>query len=93
VVQRNLRKYMQLRLWPWWKLWQKVKPMLNVTRVEDEMKVRTELFLAYNIIIISFIALQKFPTYLPYGQIHIFFRWGGSYIYEVHPSHVPSPCV
>ncbi|XP_072948928.1 myosin heavy chain, muscle isoform X32 [Epargyreus clarus] len=37
VVQRNLRKYLQLRTWPWWKLWQKVKPLLNVTRVEDEM--------------------------------------------------------
>lgn len=39
VVQRNLRKYMQLRTWPWWKLWQKVKPLLNVTRVEDEIAV------------------------------------------------------
>ncbi|XP_041979134.1 myosin heavy chain, muscle isoform X9 [Aricia agestis] len=37
VVQRNLRKYLQLRTWPWWKLWQKVKPLLNVTRVEDEI--------------------------------------------------------
>ncbi|KDR15411.1 Myosin heavy chain, muscle, partial [Zootermopsis nevadensis] len=37
VVQRNLRKYLQLRTWPWWKLWQKVKPMLNVTRIEDEI--------------------------------------------------------
>lgn len=39
VVQRNLRKYMQLRTWPWWKLWQKVKPLLNVSRVEDEIAV------------------------------------------------------
>lgn len=37
VVQRNLRKYMQLRTWPWYKLWQKVKPLLNVSRVEDEI--------------------------------------------------------
>ncbi|KYQ60220.1 Myosin heavy chain, muscle [Trachymyrmex zeteki] len=37
VVQRNLRKYLQLRTWPWWKLWQKIKPLLNVTRIEDEM--------------------------------------------------------
>ena len=41
VVQRNLRKYMQLRNWMWFKLWQKIKPMLNVTRIEDEMRVRT----------------------------------------------------
>ena len=39
VVQRNLRKYMQLRNWMWLKLWQNIKPMLNVTRIEDEMRV------------------------------------------------------
>lgn len=39
IVQRNLRKYMQLRTWPWWKMWQKVKPLLNVSRVEDEIAV------------------------------------------------------
>ena len=38
VVQRNLRKYLQLRTWAWYRLWQKVKPLLNVTRVEDEMR-------------------------------------------------------
>ena len=38
VVQRNLRKYLQLRTWAWYRLWQKVKPLLNVTRVEDEIK-------------------------------------------------------
>ncbi|XP_067622947.1 myosin heavy chain, muscle isoform X40 [Eurosta solidaginis] len=37
VVQRNLRKYLQLRTWPWYKLWQKIKPLLNVSRVEDEI--------------------------------------------------------
>lgn len=42
VVQRNLRKYMQLRTWPWYKLWQKVKPLLNVTRIEDEIAVSSK---------------------------------------------------
>ncbi|XP_044596095.1 myosin heavy chain, muscle isoform X10 [Cotesia glomerata] len=37
VVQRNLRRYLKLRTWPWWKLWQKIKPMLNATRIEDEL--------------------------------------------------------
>ncbi|XP_065090270.1 myosin heavy chain, muscle isoform X31 [Ochlerotatus camptorhynchus] len=37
IVQRNLRKYMKLRTWAWWKLWQKVKPLLNVSRVEDQI--------------------------------------------------------
>lgn len=43
VVQRNLRKYLQLRTWPWYKLWQKIKPLLNVTRIEDEMAVSVSL--------------------------------------------------
>ncbi|XP_068976182.1 myosin heavy chain, muscle isoform X16 [Bombus flavifrons] len=42
VVQRNLRKYLQIRTWPWWKLWQKVKPLLNVTRIEDELAALEE---------------------------------------------------
>ncbi|XP_066261972.1 myosin heavy chain, muscle isoform X13 [Euwallacea similis] len=37
VCQRNLRKYLKLRTWPWYKLWQRVKPLLNVTRIEDEI--------------------------------------------------------
>ncbi|XP_035730491.1 myosin heavy chain, muscle isoform X45 [Vespa mandarinia] len=42
VVQRNLRKYLQLRTWPWWKLWQKIKPLLNATRIEDELAALEE---------------------------------------------------
>jgi len=42
VVQRNLRKYLQLRTWAWYRLWQKVKPLLNVTRVEDELRALEE---------------------------------------------------
>ncbi|KAH1016368.1 hypothetical protein HUJ04_007601 [Dendroctonus ponderosae] len=39
VCQRNLRKYLKLRTWPWYKLWQKVRPLLNVTRIEDEIAI------------------------------------------------------
>ena len=42
VVQRNLRKYLKLRTWPWFSLWNKVKPLLNVTRVEDEIAALEE---------------------------------------------------
>lgn len=42
VVQRNLRKYMKLRNWPWYRMWQAVKPLLNVTRIEDEMHALEE---------------------------------------------------
>lgn len=33
-----MRSYLQMRTWAWYRLWQKVKPLLNVTRVEDEIK-------------------------------------------------------
>jgi len=37
VVQRNLKKYLAMRTWNWYRLWQKVKPHLNVSRVEDQL--------------------------------------------------------
>ncbi|BES95426.1 Myosin heavy chain [Nesidiocoris tenuis] len=43
VVQRNLRRYLQLRTWPWWKMWSRVKPLLNVANVEEEMRKLEEL--------------------------------------------------
>ncbi|UJR08396.1 hypothetical protein I4U23_012667 [Adineta vaga] len=46
VVQRNLRKYLSLRNWPWWKLYTKVKPLLSVARQEEEMKKLEEDFKA-----------------------------------------------
>ncbi|XP_042212121.1 myosin heavy chain, muscle-like isoform X2 [Homarus americanus] len=42
VVQRNLRNFLKMRTWAWFNLWQKVKPLLNVTRIEDEMKALEE---------------------------------------------------
>ena len=42
VVQRNIRKFMKLRTWAWYRLWQKVKPLLNVTRIEDEIRALEE---------------------------------------------------
>lgn len=42
VVQRNVRKFMKLRNWAWYRVWQKVKPLLNVTRVEDEIRALEE---------------------------------------------------
>ncbi|XP_041473499.1 myosin-16 isoform X2 [Lytechinus variegatus] len=43
VIQRNLRKYLILRNWGWWRLYTKVKPLLNVARAEDEMKAKDDL--------------------------------------------------
>ncbi|VEL07423.1 unnamed protein product [Protopolystoma xenopodis] len=42
LIQRNVRKYLGMRNWPWWRLFTKVKPMLNIARQEDEMKKAAE---------------------------------------------------
>ncbi|XP_069125116.1 myosin heavy chain, striated muscle isoform X8 [Argopecten irradians] len=38
VIQRNIRKWLVLRNWQWWKLYSKVKPLLSIARQEEEMK-------------------------------------------------------
>ncbi|KAL5264132.1 hypothetical protein ACHWQZ_G005272 [Mnemiopsis leidyi] len=38
VAQRNTRQYFVLRKWQWWRLFTKVKPLLSVTRQEEEFK-------------------------------------------------------
>lgn len=42
IVQRNLRKFLKMRTWKWFNMWQRVKPLLNVTRIEDEIKALEE---------------------------------------------------
>ncbi|KAJ6659797.1 hypothetical protein lerEdw1_018513 [Lerista edwardsae] len=42
AIQRNVRKFLQLRYWGWWKLYNLVKPLLNVARQEEEMKAKEE---------------------------------------------------
>ncbi|KAL5969171.1 Myosin heavy chain striated muscle [Taenia solium] len=42
LIQRNIRKYLMLRTWPWWRLYTKVKPMLNIARQEEEMRKAAE---------------------------------------------------
>ncbi len=37
-----MRKYLFLKNWAWWKLYTKVKPLLNVARTEEEMKQKEE---------------------------------------------------
>ena len=44
MIQRNGRAWLKLRTWDWWKLFTKVKPLLNVTRQDDEMRVKEEEF-------------------------------------------------
>lgn len=39
-IQRNVRKLMSVREWPWWRLYVKIAPLLNVHRTEDQLKAR-----------------------------------------------------
>jgi len=39
-IQRNIRKFVMFRDWHWWKLYTKVKPLLNVVKAEDELKAK-----------------------------------------------------
>ncbi|XP_053181420.1 myosin-9-like [Scomber japonicus] len=42
VIQRNCAAYLKLRNWQWWRLFTKVKPLLQVTRQEEEMVAKDE---------------------------------------------------
>uniref|UniRef100_H2L596 Myosin motor domain-containing protein n=1 Tax=Oryzias latipes TaxID=8090 RepID=H2L596_ORYLA len=42
VIQRNCACYLRLRNWQWWRLFTKVKPLLQVTRQEEEMGQKEE---------------------------------------------------
>ncbi|XP_038062218.1 unconventional myosin-XVIIIa-like isoform X2 [Patiria miniata] len=40
AVQRNVRKFLAVRTWPWWRLVTKVMPLLDVHRTEEELKMK-----------------------------------------------------
>ncbi|NXE35823.1 MYH9 protein, partial [Ptilorrhoa leucosticta] len=42
VLQRNCAAYLKLRNWQWWRLFTKVKPLLQVSRQEEEMMAKEE---------------------------------------------------
>lgn len=40
-VQKNVRKFLLVRNWPWWRVYTKVLPLLDVHRTEQELKSKT----------------------------------------------------
>jgi myosin-18 len=40
-IQRNVRKFLMVRDWPWWRLLVRVTPLLNVHRTEEELRMKT----------------------------------------------------
>ncbi|KAK7864785.1 hypothetical protein R5R35_012278 [Gryllus longicercus] len=41
-IQRNVRKFLLVREWPWWRLLVRVVPLLNVHRTEEQLRQKTE---------------------------------------------------
>lgn len=47
TIQRNARIYLELKAWPWWMLYTKVRPLLAATRTDEALKRKeAELLLA-----------------------------------------------
>merc|ERR1719466_661960 len=40
IIQRNGLAYLKLRNWTWWRLFTKVKPLLDVTRQEEDLHLK-----------------------------------------------------
>lgn len=41
-IQRNVRVFMRVRNWPWWRLLVRVTPLLNVHRTEEQLKLASD---------------------------------------------------
>ncbi len=46
-IQKNVRKFVGVRDWQWWRLLVRITPMLNVHRTEDQLKSRTVSFACF----------------------------------------------
>lgn len=41
-IQRNVRAFLAVRDWPWWRLLVRVTPLLNVHRTEEQLKIAND---------------------------------------------------
>lgn len=41
-IQRNVRAFLSVRDWPWWRLLVRVTPLLNVHRTEEQLKIASD---------------------------------------------------
>lgn len=41
-IQRNVRRFLEIRSWPWWRLFVKIAPVLNVHRTEEQLRATLE---------------------------------------------------
>ena len=40
TIQKNARIYLELKSWPWWMLYTKIRPLLAATRTDEELRKR-----------------------------------------------------
>lgn len=84
IVQRNLRRYLQLRTWPWWKLWQKVRPLLNATRIEDELAVSISniyLYISVGAFKLLYFTIYKFKVAILCNSIMLYIDINVTWVY------------
>lgn len=53
-IQRNVRRFVAVRDWPWWRLLVRVTPLLNVHRTEEELRRKTVSGLSFHYQIFGF---------------------------------------
>lgn len=46
-IQRNVRAFLAVRDWPWWRLMVRVAPVLGVVRQEEQLKQKTVNYLFF----------------------------------------------
>ncbi|OZJ04569.1 hypothetical protein BZG36_02720 [Bifiguratus adelaidae] len=42
VIQKNARKYIELKEWPWWKLYLRIKPLTTANRADNEIRKKEQ---------------------------------------------------
>nr|CAH7712800.1 unnamed protein product [Callosobruchus chinensis] len=46
-IQRNVRRFVAVRDWPWWRLLVRLQPLLDVHRTEQQLRARTVSFVVF----------------------------------------------
>lgn len=64
-LQKNARIYVALSGWSWWKLYSKVKPLTNITRMDEELQEKKE-----TISELELVVKQKESEFQKYNELN-----------------------
>ena len=75
-LQKNIRKYILVRNWEWWRLYTKVLPLLDVHRAERELvdKNVSDGFLVSNDVSRNFVYIVAFGFFILFISLFYFFH-------------------